>query len=979
MNRQSIITILLTWLLGMTPAKTYAHDIAVANADNVTIYYKWINNNAELAVSYRGSICSEFIDEYTGNIVIPESVDYNGNTYPVTSIGYDAFRDCSLLTSVTIPNSVTTIYSFAFDGCSGLTSITIPSSVTSIGSYAFYLCSSLSSITIPSSVTSIGNFALEYCSGLTTIVSEIETPFEIGYIGEKTVTLIVPAGTKAAYQSTVGWSSFTKTVEIGEGGSFGSVFIIDGIYYTIGENNTAELTSRKKVVSGVFAIPGQVEFNGKNYDVTSIGNEAFKGSNYLTSVTIPNSVNSIGYNAFYECNGLATIVSEIEKPFGIGSIASTSVTLIVPVGTKDAYQSTLGWSSFMNTVEVGEGGFAGCKFVIDGIYYTIGENNAAELTSRKKSISGAYTIPNHVELNGKKYDVTSIGEYAFSKCSSLTSITIPNSVTSIGERAFWECSGLTSVTIPNSVTSISERAFNGCSGLTSVIIGSSVISIGASAFGGTNLKKTIWLTNTPPSGYSYASGIVNYVSNDQFKIDNKVVYKFLSSYFVVDGIRYVPLSPSDRTCDAIDCIYDESAENINIGETVTNKGVTLTVKKVNPYTCYNNIHIKNLKLDLGGEIGSCAFCGCSNLEDAEFGQKVPSIGDFSFSKCSNLKSVVIPDAVTSLGSYAFRDCSAMNSVKIGNGIESINEYTFAGCFSLRDIEIGSKVKTFNQYAFSGCSSLPSITIPQAVTTIGYNVFLECTSLADVIIADSEATLTLGYNSIYDDELVTSKNSPIFSSCPLDYVYIGRDINYQTSRKYGYSPFYRNTSLRAVKITDKETEISENEFYGCTNLQQVEIGDGVTAIGNWAFSGCSSLKYFAFGTQVASIGQEAFSDCTGIVEVISKAKLPPACGSQALDDINKWECKLCVPKGYLAVYQVADQWKDFFFMEEGEYTPLQKGDVNSDGKVDQTDVDLTAQHILGKKHTNFFEEAADMNGDKKINTADIVLMIKKIKP
>ena len=489
--------------------------------------------------------------------------------------------------------------------------------------------------------------------------------------------------------------------------------------------------------------------------------------------------------------------------------------------------------------------------------------------------TGNVVIPESVDYNGNTYpvtsigihafedcygmtsvtignNVTSIGENAFSGCKGLTSVTIPNNVESIGSYAFSGCSGLTSVTIPNSVESIGSYAFSSCNGLNSVIIGSSVLSIGKNAFNNTFLKKTIWLTNTPPSGYDYAKGAVNYVSNDQFSISNKVVYKYLSSNFVVGGIRYVPVSPSDRTCDAIDCTYDASIENINIGETVTNKEVTLTVKKVNPYTCCYNRHIKNLKLGLSGEIGDYAFCECENMETAELGQNV-----------------------TSIGSSAFASCSAMTSAKIGNG-----------------------VVTIKKYAFSYCSSLPAITIPQAVTTIGDYVFYYCTSLAKVIISDSETTLTLGSNN----------SSPIFSSCPLDYVYIGRDISYQTSNWYGYSPFYRNTSLRAVKITDKETEISENEFCGCTNLRQVVIGDGVTTIGNWAFSGCSAIE-----------------------EIISKAKTPPACGSQALEDINIWECKLYVPDGCMAAYEEADPWMNFFYKEEGEGTLPQGGDNPDDSK------------------------------------------------
>jgi len=121
--------------MSMTGINAFAHDIVVPNADGVTIYYSWANNRTELAVSFRGSYGSSHSNQYTGNIIIPENVEYNGATYPVTSIGNEAFYGCSDLTSVTIPNSVTSIWSEAFYGCSGLTSITIPNSVTSIGEY----------------------------------------------------------------------------------------------------------------------------------------------------------------------------------------------------------------------------------------------------------------------------------------------------------------------------------------------------------------------------------------------------------------------------------------------------------------------------------------------------------------------------------------------------------------------------------------------------------------------------------------------------------------------------------------------------------------------------------------------------------------------------------------------------------------------------------------------------------------------------
>lgn len=166
-------TFLLTAFLCLVGTRAIAHDIEVANADGVTIYYKWANNKTELSVSYRGSSESSYSDEYSGNVVIPESVTYNGATYPVTSIGYYAFEKCSGLTSVTIGNSVTRIGNYAFSGCSGLTSITIPNSVTNIGNHAFSSCSGLKEINFnATNCTSMGSYdspVFKNCTSITTI------------------------------------------------------------------------------------------------------------------------------------------------------------------------------------------------------------------------------------------------------------------------------------------------------------------------------------------------------------------------------------------------------------------------------------------------------------------------------------------------------------------------------------------------------------------------------------------------------------------------------------------------------------------------------------------------------------------------------------------------------------------------------------------------------------------------------------------
>ena len=505
-------------------------------------------------------------------------------------------------------------------------------------------------------------------------------------------------------------------------------------------------------------------------------------------------------------------------------------------------------------------------------------------------------------------------------------------------------------------------------------------------------EKVIWLGNTPPIGYENVNGKYNYVSNDSFTgLSNTKVYPFLSSMFEKDGIKYVP-NPSERTCDAIDCAYDTTAANINIGKTVNYKGVELTVKDLRPYTCYGNKYIKSVKIDYGGAIGNSAFYACDSIASADitatkigneafydckaittakitakiidasafensatkgaakfevsadkiegyafkgskavteakitaktigtyafaesatpnpakFEIKADKIGNYAFASCDELEDAVLGENLKSIGKGAFEDCSSLKGITIPDSVTDIGGGCFSGCESLAYAKIGAGVSVIPDETFNNCKSLPEITIPKTVKWIGDNVFYGCASLADVTIADRETELRLGSNV----------KSPMFSSCPLKSVYIGGNITYGTTADDGYSPFYRNTSLETVRITDRETEISENEFYGCTSLKSVSMGDGIDTIGRYAFSGCSSLESFSFGTGLKSIGDEAFSDCTGMNKLVSKTAVPPVCGPQALDDINKWECTLYAPQESLDAYRSAAQWKEFFFLETG---------------------------------------------------------------
>ena len=749
-------------------------------------------------------------------------------------------------------------------------------------------------------------------------------------------------------------------------------FEVGGIYYSIlyGEEKTVEVTCRgnfpnsySNEYTGSVDIPSMVTYNDLTYSVTSIGFGAFDGCSGLTSITIPNSVTSIGHYAFDGCSGLTSVtIPNSVTSIGYSAFRGTAWYNNLSDGVVYAgkvlytYKGTMPENTNISikegTLGIADEAFRACY----GLTSVTIPNSVTNIGNRTFSGCTGLTsieIPN---------SVTSIGDYAFSGCSGLTSVTIGNGVTSIGNYAFDECTNLKelriedggtilylgwnstnkglfydcpletlylgrdlsyitspsyyspfyniktlkNVTISNSVTSIGSSAFYGCSGLTSVTIPNSVTSIGSDAFFNcSNLNKAIWLTNTPPTGYKNVGATINYVANDQYSgLSNVKVYPYLSSLFEVGGVKYVPVSPAERTCDAIDCVYDSTAVDINIEKTVLFKGIAMNVKQVMPYTFYANKNIKTIKVENDGIVGNYAFNGCTSLATATISNN-GGIGDYAFSYCSSLITATLGDSIASIGASAFYGCSKLSEIVIPDAVTTIGSSVFRNCTSLETVKVGNGTKSIDSYAFYACSSLPEIVIPQSVTKINSYAFDNCTALADVIIEDRTTALSLGSNGY----------SPLFSDCPLDSVYIGGKITYGTSSSYGYSPFYRNTSLRSVVITDTEEEVYDNEFYGCSNLKNVSIGNGVKKIGNWAFSGCSAIDYFAFGNSVQSIGEEAFSDCNNVTKLISSASTPPVCGTQALDDINKWNCTLYVPNESKSAYQSAEQWKEFFFVED----------------------------------------------------------------
>ncbi len=445
MKKQSF-TILLVLLISMISTKALAYDIAVMNADGVTIYYNYINDGKELEVA-KGS--------YSGNVVIPEEVTYMNKTRKVTSIGNYAFEKCYDLTSVTIPNSVTSIGDYVFNYCDGLTSVIIPNNMVSIGRCAFQNCYCLTSVTIPNSVTSIGGGAFHNCDGLTSVnifdiaawcnikfgnvnANPLGCAHHLYLNGEEIKDLVIPNSVTSIGANTfIGCSGLTS-VTIGNsvtsigGNAFSycsgltsvtignSVTIIGGMAFSYCSGLTSIIipNSVTSIDGAFYKCSGLTSVTIPN-SVTSIGDYAFGGCSGLTSVTIPNSVTSIGTEAFGYCSGLTSVtignsvtsigdyafrgcnlfnvISLIEDPFRINENTFTrdtyyNATLYVPVGTIDKYKATDSWKKF---VFIEESDIAGVNVVENtkNNKTTIYDLNGVRQSEPKKGIN---------IVNGKK-------------------------------------------------------------------------------------------------------------------------------------------------------------------------------------------------------------------------------------------------------------------------------------------------------------------------------------------------------------------------------------------------------------------------------------------------------------------------------------------------------------------------------------------------------------------------------------------------
>ncbi len=667
----------------------------------------------------------------------------------VTGIDESTFADCNNLTDVTAPIGIIeniereklqsveitageTIPASLFENCSDLTKIVIPESVTSIGDRAFKGCNSLTEIAIPDSVISVGNYLFEGCYHLQYTIKD-----GLKYLGNpdnpylylaKTVTTNITSATienscrfissnafyncRSLTSATFGENSQLMSIGLE---AFATCYSLANIYIMDIMNwcSVSGLGNLMQYGSGYKNLYLNNELITKLVipdGVTNIDSGAFEEIDSLMEIVIPNSVISIGRKVFEGCNNLTIYCESESQPEGWDIDWNSSNRPVV-------------WDC--NNNDVADDGYT--YIVADGLRYGL-KGGVATVVEQPSSIMVA-NIPKTVTYKDTAYTVTSIGDNAFASCRSLTSIVIPEGVMSIGGGAFASCENLTEIVIPEGVTSIGSGAFSFCSNLTKIEIPDSVTSIASGAFSYCGVQCTekdgLQYLGNPDNPYIYlvhGGGIAATIENGCKFIDGSA-FKYCGNLREI----VIPESVTSIGSDVFsDCYY------LTIYCEVKNKpsGWVSNWNFNRPvvWDCKNNDTATDgyiyplvdgvryaLKAGIATVVGLPSSITVVNIPETVTYKgvtySVTSIGERAFYSCYNLTEIVIPDSVTRIGEWAFYGCISLTSVTFGENsqLTRIGNDVFFNCYNLTEIEIPDSVTYIGEDAFYYCYSLTSIT------------------------------------------------------------------------------------------------------------------------------------------------------------------------------------------------------------------------------------------------------------------------------
>lgn len=856
----------------------------------------------------------------------------------VTTIGERAFYDCASLSSVIIPEGVTSLAKSVFEKCFGMQSVTIPSTVSSIGESAFSMCSSLTRVTIPAGVTSIANNTFEGCSSL----ANVTIPSTVTSIG----------GFSFQYCSSL------TSVNIPEGvTNIGDLAFYSCTHLT-GVNIPSTVTSIGTMVfnncSNLASVYCSVE------TPLTINENVF--SNYNATLYVPASSLEAYQSAdvWKDFSHFETIV--IEETIG-------GLKYSFNLGTREATLIRGNYSA-LTTVDIPK------TVVYNGNNYSVTAIGPAAFLNCSRLTS--VTIPSTVKI---------IDNQAFQHCTCLTGVTFPEGVKRIGNNAFYGCSSLTSVTIPSTVTSFGTSMFFSCPNLTSVTINSRILESNSSTSSG---LKSIF--GTQVNSYIIGEGVTRIGNNTLYGCTSLTSVSLPSTVTrIQSGAFYNCTNLTKVYCAAVtppSCIA--SSNPIFSSSIYSTATLYVPENSIQDYktasTWKNFTHI---------ESNSTIITVNGIRYSLNFGTGEATVIDGNYSA---LTSAEICEAVTysgntyqvtAIASQAFKDCTSLNEVTIPSSVKCINPAAFQGCLVLSHICLPEGVTIIGEYAFDGCTNLNWVAMPTTLTTIGNGGFRGCHNWMHVFIHNdvppaidssvfSNGIMTLevkdGCISAYQNAAGWQNAEQIKEmTCISGIKYEFHDDLTATVLGCCDSHQWLDCSQPIVYmdgyLPPKKYMVTDFEPWALvsSHLSSVILPENLTAIPEGLFSFCYSLTEIIIPGSVTSIGMLAFY-YSSLTSIVSYMENPPSISEDVFSCYDT--ATLYVPAGSVETYQNAPVWKKFNIL------PILDGDVDGDGVVDVADFTVLANYLLGKSPANFHSWAADVAGsttggpDGEIDIADL---------
>jgi hypothetical protein len=714
----------------------------------------------------------------------------------------------------------------------------------------------------------------------------------------------------------------------------------------------------------------------------SIGDDAFAYCSGLKNITIPNSVNRLGARAFNSCLGLTSITSLIENPFPLSFDVFTyyderktkyialPATLYVPIGTKSLYEAAEGWNAITSIVEKASPitfADANVKALCVANWDTNGdgelsEEEATAVTSLGEVFKWNTKITSFNELQYFK-GLTSISDYTFANCNSLTSIIIPENVTSISKQAFI-CSALSTIKVDANNTVYDSR--NNCNAV--IEKSTNTLILGCKT---TTIPESVTIIG--PYAYAYCTGLSSITIPETITSIGEYAFcrcDFLTSAIIGNHVE----SLGDYAFSGC-----QELANLTLGN---------GLQSIGEYTFQYCKSLKKLSIpeNVNG-IGKMAFYYCDGLQSITLPQKISTISENTFSYCSSLTSITIPEGVTHIGERAFESCYGLTSVSLPKSITEIGAYAFLGCTKLQELLIPDNVISIGNYAFSGCTGITAVNIPQGVTSIGEGAFYGCSSLNnvtsyieqsfdinDIVFEGINSNCLLyvpyGCKIAYEatdgwkdfKKIVEIAPQPTDISTLADAIYIepfsGRiddDVNIEVKLKnaetvtsYGFElvlPEGMSIKVTSDKEFDNEVTLNSNRHNNHTvSTNKLDNGN--------------------YKVAVASMSSKALADNDGLVLTIkSSIDKEMALGNHPIKIVNP-----------LVVYSDATKPTVKPTLTTITIEDYMTGDVDGDGTIDLADAVLVINYYVGKTVTTFNAKAADVDGDGVIDLADAVKII-----